>query len=237
MTTKRRHLAVVPENRPTRESLQAAVAGLVDRVRVRVTRDADENGEWQTTPSLWSMLTEMGRGDAGGGGVSGRFGGMVLSVGSLALAIEITAAVQEGADEFLTGDHPDVPAKLRGIGATLTDADLIAWWQETVQGWTAKARIQLRLDPQRPRAVRGARCPTCAKKTAYSRNEDGELVRSPALVITWVGPEGADYHEDADWIVRAVECKACGAAWFRGAAMDSLIGAMLEANGRESLAE
>ena len=63
-------------------------------------------------------------------------------------------------------------------------------------------------------------------------------MRMPALSITWVGPDDADYHEDGDWKVRAVECRACAHAWFRGADLDELVSAMLSANQtRETMAD
>lgn len=214
--------------------LQDAVASLLDPTKMRVYREDTQQHAWQTIPSIWHQLrtsTQWGSQEAGGS----KFGSRpVISTGVVALTIDIRDTVAEAADEIgrrtLTSNHNrDTPAELRAVAANLTSPDLIEWWTSKIRKWVNEARAALRLDPPRPKSARGARCPECNADTAYTEH-DGEPVRTSALAITWVGPKDQDYHPDTEWKVRAVECRSCGSAWFRGDSMDELIGRMLEAN-------
>jgi hypothetical protein len=213
--------------------LSEAVAALIDPTRIRVYREDTQQHEWKTIPSIWHQLATSARWGSQEAG-AGKFGSRpVISTGVVALTIEITAAAKEGANEHAPprrGDkRRDTPGNLRAIAASLNDPDQAEWWTNQINRWIIEARNNLRLDPPRPKSARGAKCPECDADTTYA-DHDGEPVRVPALSITWVGPSDHDYHPDTEWKVRAVECRGCGSAWFRGDSMDTLIGRMLEAN-------
>jgi hypothetical protein len=213
--------------------LLEAITALLDPTRIRVHREDTNTHQWQTIPSIWHQLCTSANWGSQDSGTS-KFGSRpVISTGVVALTIEITAAAREGANEHApprAGDKPrDTPGNLRAIAANLNDPDQAEWWTSQIRRWINEARSALRLDPPRPRSARGARCPDCQADTTYT-DQDGEPVRTPALAITWVGPADQDYHPDTEWKVRAVECRCCGSAWFRGDSLDELIGRMLTAN-------
>lgn len=209
--------------------LSKAVDGLINTTRVRLYREDTHRGEWQTIPSLWDQLTSSAQWGSGTGG-SSRFGSRpVISTGVVSLIMDITKAATEAAVELAGVTRGNPPDNLRCMAANLTDAEQIGWWTEQLRRWTSEARAALQLDPPRPRSARGAKCPDCGADSAYTQ-QDGETMRIPALAITWVGPDDQDYHPDSAWKVRAVECRQCKMAWFRGDSMDTLIGMMMEAN-------
>src|SRR6478752_4441498 len=214
--------------------LQDAVAALLDPTRMRVYREDTKNHAWQTIPSIWQQLrtsSQWGSQEAGGS----KFGSRpVISTGVVALTIDIRDTVGEAADEIgrrtrTPTNARDTPTELRAVAANLVDPDLIGWWTDKIRKWVAEARSTLRLDPPRPKSARGAKCPSCGQGTVETIN-DGETIRSPALAIQWAGPQDNDYHPDTEWKVRAVECRACATAWFRGDSMNELIDRMMEAN-------
>jgi hypothetical protein len=208
--------------------LHKALGALVDSTRMRIYRDGETVGDWQIIPSVWAQLLSSSQWGSGAGGTQ-RFGSRpVISTGVVALVIEVESAVTEACLELVGGVRRDIPEGLRAVCATIKDDDQVDWWAGKLRDWTAQARGHLRLDPDRPRSARGARCPACKATDAQIRS-DGETVRMPALAIAWVGPEDDDYHADSEWRVRAVECRACHTAWWRGAGMDSLIEAMMAA--------
>lgn len=211
------------------ELLLKAVDALTRPTKVRLYREDTKHGEWQTIPSIWDQLTSSAQWGSGESG-SSRFGSRpVISTGVVSLIIEITGAATEAATDLVGRTRGTTPANLQAIAANLTDAEQIGWWTDQLRSWTGQARNALRLDPSRPRTARGARCPDCGAKSTYTQ-QDGETVKVPALSITWVGPDDQDYHEDSAWKVRAVECRECSTAWFRGDSMDTLIDMMMEAN-------
>lgn len=215
------------------EQLHDAIDALLNPTRIRVYREDTQQHQWQTIPSIWQQLrtsAQWGSQESGGA----KFGSRpVISTGVVSLTITITEAAREGANEHAPlrpGDQQrDTPGNIRAIAANLNDTDQIDCWTDLIRKWISEARNTLRLDPPRPKSARGARCPDCAADTAYT-TQDGEPIRTPALGITWVGPQDTDYHPDTEWKVRAVECRNCGSAWFRGDSMDELIGLMLHAN-------
>jgi hypothetical protein len=128
---------------------------------------------------------------------------------------------------FILSTERDTPAEIRAIAQTMPDADTAIWWTENLRKWTGMAKSQLGLNPSRPQWARGTACPDCSADTACAE-QDGEVVRTPALAITWAYPDGedTDYHEDHDYKIRAVECRNCGMCWFRGPDLDALVDAM-----------
>jgi hypothetical protein len=204
-----------------------ALGAFVNPTRVRIYRDGETEGDWHVIPSVWAQLAGSSQTGSGQGGAA-RYGSRpVISTPVVALIIAVETAVTEACMELVGGVRRDIPDGLRAVCATIKDDDQVGWWTDQLRDWTAQARGHLHLDPDRPRSARGARCPACQAKDAQMRHE-GETVRMPALAITWVGPEddGA-HHADAEWRVRAVECRACHTAWWRGSDLDNLVEAMM----------
>jgi hypothetical protein len=212
------------------DALHKAVNALIEPSKVRLYREDTKRGSWHEIPSLWSQLTASGQW-AGSNTGGGAFGSRpVISTGIVALIIEITDAITEAATDFgriiRVNDQRDYPAELRAIAAN-ADPDTAVWWTEHVRKWVSQARSQLGLNPQRPQWARDTCCPNCGADSAQTQ-DDERTIRTPALAITWGYPEGEpeDYHEDHEYKVRAVECRACSACWFRGPELDSLVEAM-----------
>lgn len=222
----------------TREELHRAVDLFIDRQRIKLRRDGSHAVDWQTLPSLWEQLETAtmwtGKGEGGGG-----FGTRpVISTEVVALLIEVSQATSEAAVEFGECSRRHVPQNLRLVAANLpADDDLLAWWLDTVKRWAREARAALRLDPERPQWARDTKCPECGADSARAMR-DGEEVRTPALAINWVGPQDDEHHPDSAWKVRAVECRSCGASWFRGSGLDDLVTDLMRKNlEQETLAE
>lgn len=120
----------------------------------------------------------------------------------------------------------DVPASIRQLAttiATVGDEDLTAWWRYRVDSWCRQITHALHLtdDPQ-PRRIRDTACPTC-QATHVTVTTDGESERVPALLIDFAGA-----------YIRAAECSACGASWFRGAALAELADTLNNTNGHRT---
>ncbi len=213
--------------------LNTAVDALIQRTRIKVYREDTQKHIWQTIPSLWEQLEMSAMWRGGGSSGAGTFGSRpTISTGVVSLIIDVSTAASEGAQEHAGKAHRSVPGNLRAIAAKLMvgkDLDQLDWWQTSLQRWARDARAELKLDPVRPRFARGIHCPDCGADTATTE-QDGETVRTPAIAITWTGPDDDEHHPDTDWKVRAVECRVCAATWWRGPDLDRLVSDMLQAN-------
>lgn len=223
----------MPEKTAHVEDLHRAIDDLVTPGRIKLHREDTGATEWQTVPSLWVQL-EGAVAYSGNGGSAVAKSKPPITTGVVALIIEISTATTETATELAGESRRNVPANLRAIAATFVgkpDIDLLDWWVTSVKDWVRQARVLLRLDPDRPKWARGTRCPDCGADTATAQ-QDGETVRTPALSISWSAPEGSrdQHHADSEWHVRAIECRACSAVWWRGADLDQLVTDMLLAN-------
>jgi hypothetical protein len=223
-----------------RPDLHTAVDALICRTRLRLWREDTKRSEIQTIPSLWEQLetSAMWNGSGSGGGAFGSR--PTISTGIVSVVIEISQDAAIAADDFTGKNHGSVPTNLREIAGKLmsgTDLEQLAHWNGNLRRWVSEARAALKLDPQRPRWARGIACPDCGAKTAMA-TQDGEAVRTPAIAITWHGPDDDEHHPDTDWKVRAVECRVCEATWWRGPDLDALVRKMLEANAtRETMTD
>jgi hypothetical protein len=210
--------------------LRNAVAGLIDPTRVQLFRDGEKTGTWQDIRSLWDCLETAG---GKGGGLGGRtkFASLpVISTSTVALVMAIKTATTEAAVELVGRTRGSVPENLRCIAATLEDAEQVGWWTERVVQWTQEARSRLQMEPQRLRSVRGVSCPACGARTVHTR-QDGELIRQPALGVSWMAPEDDGvYREDHAWRVQAVECRGCSRAWPRGGGISELVDQLVQYN-------
>lgn len=216
-----------------------AIDDLIQRTHIKLWRDGAHHPERHTLPSLWEQLeTSIGYSASSGG--NGGFGSQSpVSTDVLDLVIEIASSAAEASINLSGENLHNAPDNLRRVASKLAasdGSDEAQWWADTVTGWCARARTALRLDPARPRWARGIPCPECHADTV-STTKSGEVVRRPALAITWSRPAGDEYHADSDWMVRAVECGQCGAVWHRGGGLDVLVEQMLVWNAtRETLA-
>lgn len=221
-----------PTRTITIEDLHNAINTMIETTRVRLHREDTGKVEWQTIPSLWTQLEDSvswtGGGSSGGGAYRTR---PTIATGVVSLMIEIATAATEGAMTF--GDNrKTVPGNLRAIAASLPNwvsdrrEDRIIWWTESIRKWVHAMKIELRIEPDLPRNLRGTRCPDCGAST-ITTGEGDDKVRSTALTIVWATPQGDGHKADTDWTVRAIECRVCEAAWFRGDSMNTLMATML----------
>jgi hypothetical protein len=221
------------------EDLHRAVDALVQGERIQITRE-DKTVEHKPVPSLWEQLEDAVP-YSGSGGSAVAKSKPPITTGVVALLIEISDAATEGVNDLVGENRRNTPANLRAVAATLAglnDLDLTAWWTEKLREWVRKARELLRLDPDRPRYARGTACPQCGNKSVATV-VDGETVRTPALAINWAPPEQhtTRHAADTDWLVRAIECRACDATWFRGDSLSIFTDALLASQTQETMAD
>jgi hypothetical protein len=134
-----------------------------------------------------------------------------ISLSVVSLTMEISAATSEAAEEYGRASS-SVTVNLVTIVnhlASTEDNDVRAWWTETCRDWVGRAEVALGLSAPGTKWIRGMTCPVCRSRTAHG-HLDGELVRTPALAVTW----REDY---GDWRVHAIGCRACGSVWTRDA--------------------
>ena len=218
----------------TMQDLQPLLEAFIDHIRIRIRRD--DSAEWTTLPSLWEQLNSSA-GWSGGNSGGGAFGSRpVISTNTVSLVMEITAAITEAASDYgriiKTNGQRDYPAELRAIAVSIPSDETNAWWAEKIKHWTEQTRAALGLNPRLPTSARGIACPAC-KAIYVEHGSNDQVVRSPALTITWAIPdgEGNDYHEDHEYKIRAVECRACLAVWWKGPALDEFATEMSVRNG------
>lgn len=224
--------------------LNDALDQLIQGEQKRIIREYDRpNGKVErvsqlsTTPSLWDQLTAATAYQGNGGSSVGK-SRLPITAGAVDLVNEVTVWAREGITELpplangKKRDRDDIPGAMRGIAAHIISTrneGLCSDWTKKLREWNGKIRRQLGLDPQHPEWARGTRCPECGASNAVTDN-NGEEVRTPALAINWAPPEDTTTYPPDPWIVRAVECRACLHAWFRGADLEQLVDAMLSAN-------
>jgi hypothetical protein len=110
--------------------------------------------------------------------------------------------------------RPGVPAQLRQLASLVVGEapDRHWWWAYRFPSWARLLRTYLDLSERTPMPVRlrGSACPSCGTRQVSTESDDG-LVIVPALVI--------DFRQG---FVRAAECAACHAHWWRGAELEAL---------------
>lgn len=223
-----------------RATLNDTLGKLIESQRMKVRRD-DGTYQWQTLPSLFDQLQRYVL-RKGGGSSGGGVGRLPISATVVDLLLEISGEASRGIKRLGMSPRESAPANLRGICAELAgrepaDRD-VKVWDENLHGWISRTRSALGLDPERPRWARGVACPSCEATHAIGSDGVGET-RVPALGISWGGPDSDDtYASDLEWKVRAVQCGACEAVWWRGPDLDALVDQMLSANlTRETMVE
>ena len=207
----------------TTAALWAAVDALTQPRQIRLTRDNGQH-DWTQTPSLWTQLTDAiptGQ-EQGTGGHSSSYR-IPISVDCLDLRTDIhttTLDALHGHDQHpvRNGIAIDIPASIRhlaSIVAATNDDDLIRWWTHRINTWARQITTVLRLEAQpQPRRIRDTPCPLCHATHITLTTPDGPQ-RVPALLIDF-----------ADGLIRAAQCGACAAAWFRGDQLHTLADAL-----------
>ena len=197
----------------TTAALWAAVDALTQPRQIRLTRDNGQH-DWTQTPSLWQQLTDAlptGQ-EQGTGGHSSSYR-TPISVDCLDLRTDIHTTVLDalhGHDQHprRNGIAIDIPASIRHLASIViatNDDDLTHWWTWRITHWSQKIIITLGVErPPQPRRIRDTPCPLCHATHITLKGADGPQ-RVPALLIDF-----------ADGLIRAAECGACSAAWFRG---------------------
>lgn len=224
--------------------LNEALDQLIQGEQKRIIREYDRPGhktervsQLSTLPSLWEQLNAATAYQGNGGNSVGK-SRLPITAGAVDLVNEITAWAREGLTKLpptpngKRRDRDDIPSATRAIAADIIsthDEGRCSDWTKQLREWAGKIRRQLGLDPQHPEWARGTRCPECGARNATTDN-GGEEVRTPALAINWSPPDDTTTYPPDPWIVRAVECRACNKAWFRGADLEQLVDSMLTAN-------
>jgi hypothetical protein len=182
---------------------------------------------WATIPSLWDQATA-----ALVGGEIGGSGSKPLrerSPADLDL-MEIRAIIRDMTRHELHArghktakgpdglDVPFDPSEIRTLASLAIQKDgpeQMWWWEYRFDQWGRLLENYLHAAEHvaKPVHLRNTACPLCAARQVVSDDEgdDGRKV-VPALVV--------DFSQDG--YVRAAECLACGAAWFRGEQLEEL---------------
>lgn len=201
------------------QDLWLATDRLTNSYRQRLERDHGQQ-EWVRMASLLDQLTEAvqsGAGSREGSGVEGSRA--PLDVACLSLLFDITETIRDAMRSFDVKRTFDTGRDLRALVSRLTrepDSDEEQeWWVGRVNGWCGQIKATISSDPDRPWQLHNVPCPECRAKTVTVA-EDGEEVRKAAVLVTW-----------SRELVRAVECRACGAVWYRGTDLETLVERML----------
>lgn len=235
-------------NRPyTVEELHESVAALVAERRVPIIRDYKElppkppagpahercghescltirtyepaTQRWVTVVSLWEQMLDA---IENGSDKRGCRGGPLAERSPADLDIMettqlIAATVHLELTRYGKTPREDVPSSLRLLAAEIAadqDADL-DWWGYRFESWSRLAQHYLgaMLDEKtQPRRLRDTPCPHCHVDYLDGETDDGP-VRLRPLLLDFVGTT-----------VRAIECTACGTAWWRGDDLHTLSG-------------
>jgi hypothetical protein len=121
--------------------------------------------------------------------------------------------------DFDPGEIRTLASKVIAEGnSTIAHAttDGLDWWRHRFEQWGRLLETYLRTAEHaaRPVRLRNAPCPDCGTRQVRV-DVDGEAVVVPAIVIDF-----------RDGYIRAAECSACGAAWFRGPDLQALADAL-----------
>jgi hypothetical protein len=195
--------------------LWSAVDLLTKPHRQRLERD-NGSTEWVEIGSLLDQLTEAvqsGSGESGRGVQGSR---PPLDVACVSLLIDIAEAVREACRGFDIKRQFDTAKDLRRLASRLVaeqdNDDEIDWWVDALHGWCRHIRSAISIDPDRSWRLHGVPCPDC-RTMHILENDDGQAVRRPAIHVIW-----------ASGLVRAIQCQACEATWYRGTSLDALVG-------------
>lgn len=198
--------------------LWQAVDRLTNPYRQRLERDNGTH-EWVSMSSLFDQLSDAVQTGAGtqAHGVQGSK--PPLDTACLSLLIEIAEAVADACRSLTVRRSFDTPTDLRAVvsemGRRTDDGDEQDWWVGQLNSWCGQIRAAISSDPDRPWQLHNVACPDCAARTVPVADA-GETVRRSAVLVTW-----------SRGYVRAVECRACGAVWYRGADLDRLVEQMM----------
>lgn len=188
--------------------VELAEDATLTRCDVRSYRAATTN--WGTQPSLWMQAEQaLTTGTEAGG--TGKSPLRERSPADLDL-METMLTIRESMSWQLTGrgitPKPGMQAQMRQLAAHVVtnEPQHVQWWTYRFEQWERVLAVYLRAIDTGPRPVRlrNSSCPKCHVAQVTVETDSGPIV-APALVIDFVN----------GWI-RAAECTACGASWFRG---------------------
>lgn len=88
----------------------------------------------------------------------------------------------------------------------------LEWWEYRFAQWARLLQTYLHAHEHQPKSVRlrNSPCPACRTRQITIESDNGPIV-VPAILIDF-----------RDGMVRAAECTACGATWFRGPDLEAL---------------
>jgi hypothetical protein len=163
-------------------------------------------------PSLWRQLTDTVQSGRGAPSRSSQESKPPLDLAALNLMILIADQIGLACHTMRIPRTFDAPEDLRQVIRHITegggDPDTLRQWDRALTSWAQRIRVITMNDPDRPTRLHGASCKNCGAITVHERDPDGATLNQPALMVTW-----------QDGLVRAVECRSCGTAWFRGSGM------------------
>jgi hypothetical protein len=184
---------------------------------------------WATIPSLWEQSTIALHGGEVQASGHGSKPLRERSIADLEL-MEIRALIRDTTRRLLeqrgvrTGQHANGravdfdPDEMRALASKVTaeNATQHEWWQYRFEQWGRLLETYLHAAERqaRPVRLRNAPCPDCGTRQV-TVDVDGEQVVAPPIVIDF-----------RDGYIRAAECSACGAAWFRGPDLQALADAL-----------
>lgn len=190
----------------------AAVDRLTNPIRERIERDGGRL-EWITLPSLYDQLAEAVQNGAGSQARGVQASRPPLDAIALSLLVDIDGTIREACRDRDVKRAFDTHRDLRGLASSLlreSEGDELDWWTGKLGEWAGEIRAVISSDPDRPTRLHSIPCPAC-RATHVTERDGTDHVRRPAIVVSW-----------ANGYVRAVECRMCGAVWFRGADLEKL---------------
>lgn len=180
-------------------------------------------------PSLWDQATwalTTGSEQTEGGGQTPLRERSPADLNLMETMSDIREAVRLQLEGRNVKPEGTVPQQMRRLASTLVrlgNSEHVEWWTFRFSQWARVLMTYLQALDRMPKPVRlrNAPCPLCRTRQV-TVVEDGERKVYPPILIDF---------EDG-WI-RAAQCTACGAAWFRGNDLGQLAN-LLEDQGRIS---
>jgi hypothetical protein len=210
------------------DALHLACDALVSRTRVQT--EIDGEWVWQKLPSL---LEQLAGEDARHDGLRSSYTGSrpPINTGIVALLTDIGDTSRRQLKDLGSADHgADMVRNVRAATtATIvtSDDDEMSIWLYVLVRWRHRARQELQLDSSRRQWLRGIACPQCGSTVALGKSPNGgERMQTPALAVTWAEPADGRAHVEHEWRWEAIDCRACGASWWRGENLHHLLAAL-----------
>jgi len=190
-----------------------AVDELTMPTKRRVEHD-DGTTSWHEVPSLWDQsgsALETGMGCSGNPSTLSERSPLDVTLMEIRGTIADTTRHELNQRRLGRRDHDRVPAMIRTLAAYIVghQPDQLWWFEYRFASWARVLGTYLQAYERQPNAVhlRNTPCPTCGCRQVI--DDDGMV--HPAIVI--------DFRDD---LVRAAQCRHCGALWWRGPQLEQL---------------